>query len=53
MIPGLRRQGQVDLCKFKASLVYRVSFRTARATQRTLVSKTTTITTTSQQKNYI
>jgi hypothetical protein len=34
LIPALRRQGQADLCEFEASLVYRVSFRTARATQR-------------------
>jgi hypothetical protein len=30
----------VDLCEFKASLVYRTSFRTAKATQRNPVSKT-------------
>ena len=30
-ISVLRRQRQVDLCEYKASLVYRVSFRTARA----------------------
>jgi hypothetical protein len=29
----------VDLCKFKASLVYRANSRTARATQRNPVSK--------------
>jgi hypothetical protein len=34
-----RRQRQVDLCEFKASVVYRVSSRTARATQRNPVSK--------------
>jgi hypothetical protein len=34
LIPALRRQKQMDLCKFEASLVYRVSSRTARATQR-------------------
>ena len=35
LIPALRRQRQVGLCKFKASLVYKVSSRTARAvTQR-------------------
>jgi hypothetical protein len=28
----LRRQKQADLCEFEASLVYRVSSRTARAT---------------------
>ena len=33
-ISALRRQRQVDLCEFGASLVYRVSFRTVRATQR-------------------
>jgi hypothetical protein len=38
-IPALRRQRQVNLCKFKASLVYRVSSRTARAIQRNLASK--------------
>jgi hypothetical protein len=39
LIPALRRQMQADLCEFKASLVYRVNSRTARATQRNLVSK--------------
>ena len=34
------RQRQASLCEFKASLVYRVSSRTARATQRDPVSKT-------------
>ena len=29
----------MDLCEFEASLVYRVSSRTARATQRSPVSK--------------
>jgi hypothetical protein len=32
----------VDLCDFEASLIYRVSSRTARATQRNPVSKTKT-----------
>ena len=32
-LKALRRQRQADLCEFKASLVYRASFRTARATQ--------------------
>ena len=40
MAHALRRQRQVDLYKFEASLVYRVSFRTARAMQRNPVSKT-------------
>jgi hypothetical protein len=39
LIPAFRRQRQVDLCEFKASLVYRASSRTARATQRNPVSK--------------
>jgi hypothetical protein len=34
LIPVLGRQSQVDLCEFKASLVYIVSYRTAKATQR-------------------
>jgi len=39
-IPALRRQRQVDLYyEFEASLVYRVSSRTARGTQRDLVLK--------------
>ena len=37
LIPALRRQR--DLCEFQASLVYRVSSRTARATQRNPVLK--------------
>ena len=32
LIPALGRQRQEDLCEFEASLVYRVSSRTARAT---------------------
>ena len=39
---ALGRQRQVDLCEFEVSLVYRVSFKTARATKRNLVSKTKT-----------
>ena len=39
-IPVFRKQRQVDLCEFVANLVYRVSSRTAKATQRNLVSKT-------------
>ena len=30
LTPSLGRQRQADLCEFKANLVYRVSFRTAR-----------------------
>jgi hypothetical protein len=37
LIPALGRQRQAEFCEFKASLVYRVSSRTARATQRDLV----------------
>ena len=36
-----RRQRQVDLCEFKASLVCRLSSRTARATQGNPVSTLT------------
>jgi hypothetical protein len=41
LIPALRGQTQVDLYEFEASPVYRVSSRTARATQRNLVSNKT------------
>ena len=41
LIPALRRQKQMDLCEFKASLVYKETPRTARAvTQRNPVLKT-------------
>ena len=40
LIPALGRQRQAELHKFEASLVYRVSSRTVRTTQRNLVSKT-------------
>jgi hypothetical protein len=39
LIPALRRQRQADLYEFKASLVYRVSSRTARTSQRNPVSE--------------
>jgi hypothetical protein len=39
LILALRRQRQGDLYEFKASLVYRVSFRTDRDTQRNPASK--------------
>ena len=39
LIPTLERQRQADLYEFKASLVYRESSRTAKDTQRNLVSK--------------
>jgi hypothetical protein len=40
LISALRRQRQVDLCEFKASLVYKEFFRTARAvTQRKPISE--------------
>jgi hypothetical protein len=37
--PSIQRQRQVDLCEFKTSLLYRVTSRTARATQRSPVKK--------------
>ena len=39
LIPALGRQKQADLCEFKDNLVYRVSARTAKDTQRNPVSK--------------
>jgi len=42
LIPAVGRQSQVHLCEFKASLVYRASSRTARATQRNPASNPTT-----------
>jgi hypothetical protein len=39
LIPVLGRQRQADLCKFKASLIYRGSSRIARFTQRNPISK--------------
>jgi hypothetical protein len=39
LIPALGTQRQADICEFEASLVYRVSSRAARATQRNPVSK--------------
>ena len=41
LISALRKQRQADLHDFKVSLVYKLSFRTAR-TQRNLVSKNKT-----------
>jgi hypothetical protein len=41
LVPALRRQRQVGLCEFEASLVYRASSMMARATQRSPVSKNT------------
>jgi hypothetical protein len=38
LIPALRRQRQVYLCEFEASLIYRVSSRTVSAIQRNSVS---------------
>ena len=40
LILALGRQRQVDLCEFKASLVYRASSRTAEATGRPCLEKT-------------
>jgi hypothetical protein len=39
LILALGRQRQADHCEIEASLVYRVSSRTARATQRNPVSR--------------
>ena len=39
MILALGKQRQVDLCEFKASLVYKVSSRTAKATWRNLKTR--------------
>jgi hypothetical protein len=39
LILALRRQRQADLCEFKATMVYRTSSGTARATQRYPVLK--------------
>ena len=39
LILTLGRERQMDLCEFKASLVYRVSSRTAKVTQRNPVLK--------------
>ena len=50
LIPVLGRQKQADLCEFKASLVYRVSSRTVKATQRSPVLKNKTKQT-NKQKN--
>ena len=50
LIPALGRQRQVDLCEFEASLVYRVSSRTARATKMSPVSINQTKTKVNQEK---
>jgi hypothetical protein len=41
-MPALGKQRQINLCEFKASLVYRVNSKTAKATQRNSVSKNKT-----------
>jgi hypothetical protein len=41
LIPGLRRQRQAHLCDFEANLVYIVSSRAVRATQRNVTQKQT------------
>jgi hypothetical protein len=48
LILVLGRQMQTDLCEFETSLVYRVSSRIARATQKNSVSKNKK---TNKQKN--
>jgi hypothetical protein len=50
LIPVLGRQRQTDLCEFKASLIYRLSSRIARATQRNPVSNKTKQNKTKQNK---
>ena len=40
LIPALGRQREADLCEFEASLVYRISSRTASKTRETLFQKT-------------
>jgi hypothetical protein len=39
LIPALRRQRQIELCEFKASLIYRATSKTVRALQRDPVLK--------------
>jgi hypothetical protein len=39
LIPALGRQKQAELCEFEASLAYRASSRTAKATYRNPVLK--------------
>ena len=40
LTPTLRRQKQVDLCEFEASLVYRVSSKTGfKATEKSCLEK--------------
>jgi hypothetical protein len=39
LTPAIGRKRQVDLCEFKASLIYKASFRIAKATQRNHVLK--------------
>ena len=54
LISALGRQRQMDFCEFEASLVYKVSARTARATQRetlTLNEKINNNKQTNKQKN--
>ena len=48
--PSTRRQRLAVLCEFKASLVYKVNFRTARGTQRNSVLKNQTKPTKPKQK---
>jgi hypothetical protein len=48
LIPALVRQRQADPCEFEASLIYRVTFRTAGLCRETLFA---TSTLTFQKKN--
>lgn len=42
LILALGKQKKVDFCELKASIVYRVSFRTAKATERNSILKNKT-----------
>jgi hypothetical protein len=39
LLPAFEKQRKAELCEFKANLVYRVSFKAARTTQSSTVSK--------------
>jgi hypothetical protein len=51
-IPAFGRQGQMDLCEVKASLVYKSSSRTAWVTQRNTISKQKQNKTKQKKKTY-
>ena len=39
LIPVFKKERQVDFCEFETSLIYRVSSRTARATEKPCLKK--------------